>query len=94
MRSKIYNNIRKSEFNYIAFNLEFYFSSEFYKRLFIERLDSYIDEEFNKLYSKYKVFDERFFYMIKQVLAICLYHKIEKRGFYVIDLESNSEIKG
>lgn len=93
MRSLIYNNIRKSTFYFEINNLRLYFSSEFYKDLFISKLD-YIDQEFYKLASRYKILDERFYETLNEILTISLYKRVEKRGFYIINLKDNSEIKG
>lgn len=93
MRSLIYNNIKDSTFSFEINDLKLYFSSEFYLNLFQTRLN-YIDEEFYKISSRYKVFDERFYKTLTQIFTITLYKKIEKRGFYVIDLKTNEMIKG
>ncbi len=59
--------------------LNFYFSSEFYKRKFEREVDDYVNIESQKLKHKYGV-NVDYSYM----LAIALYRKIEKRGFHVL----------
>lgn len=73
----------KSNFN----GYEFYFSSEFYKYKFEERLTPYIMVENAKIKNKYGV---RIF--LHEVLAISLYKNIEKRGFRVVNCYTGDEI--
>ena len=83
MRSIVYNDISKSPFSYDLNELRFYFSSEFNKRRFIDGYQKYIEDETNKLESKYHV---KLNFNVE--LAIAFYKKIEKRGYKVIDSEN------
>ena len=75
----IYLFLEESKYisRYLVIN--FYFSSEFYKRKFEREVDDYINIETQKLKHKYGV-NVDYSYM----LAIALYRKIEKRGFHVL----------
>lgn len=83
----IYLNINESDYFFKHKGLIFYFSSEFYKKKFIDEIESYISTETLKLQGKYNMninFDLLF--------MISLYKKIEKRGFRVYDEENNKDI--
>lgn len=75
----VYLFLEESEYISRYLVLKFYFSSEFYKNKFEREVDDYINIESQKLKHKYGV-NVDFSYM----LAIALYHKIEKRGFHVL----------
>ena len=87
MRSIVYNDISKSDFNFEYGGLIFYFSSEFNKRRFIDGHKNYIDDETNKLENKYHTTIMR-----NRELAVAFYKKIEKRGFRVLDEMTRSLI--
>lgn len=74
----IYYDINDSDYIYEYKNYRFYFTSEVYKRKFIERLNDEINIETLKFYEKYKINVE-----IEDLIIIKLYQKIEKRGFKI-----------
>lgn len=74
----IYYNLDESIYIYKFKDLEFYFSSNFYKERFDDILTEYIKNETIKLESKYKCKLN-----IDYMLALNLYKQIEKRGFKV-----------
>lgn len=78
-RNGIELEIEESKYKYKYKNLTFYFSSRFYLRKFDNELKKYIDNETKKLYNKYKHNAD---YSI--LLAVALYKRIEKRGFYIL----------
>lgn len=84
--SKVYYNITESNYEYKYKDYSFIFSSEYYKKLFMEKLENFIEEEKRKLDYKYNANVE-----CKIVLMIELYRKIEKRGFLV--KYENKELK-
>ncbi len=80
---RVYQNIEESPIYYDYENFRFYFSSAFYRRNFKTRIDNYINEETYKIRNRYKIFNEKFFDLLKEVLLVSYYKKIEKRGFKV-----------
>lgn len=80
-------NLKESKFYYDFLGFRFYFSSQFYKEKFINECKTYVEVESLKIASKYKIP-----IVINRYLSIALYKKIEKRGFRVIDINSNEEI--
>lgn len=74
----IYYNINESDIfvNYLGF--EFYFSSDFNKKRFTERVNSYIINETMKLNCRYKISSD-----FSRFLSISFYKQIEKRGFRI-----------
>lgn len=87
MRTIVYNDINKSTFSYKVGELIFYFSSEFNKGRFINGYLKYIEDETNKLESKYHVQID-----LDVELMLSFYKKIEKRGYKVTD-ENGSIVK-
>lgn len=81
---KVFRNIEESNYNYSYKRFTFTFSSKFYINKFTKELNSYINNETNKL-SKYNLYLES-----DEFLALSLYKKIEKRGFLVIYNEEGS----
>ena len=80
-------NLNESEYYFKYKGLIFYFSSEFYKKKFVDNIQNYIENETFKLQVRYNInidFDVLF--------MISLYKKIEKRGFRVYDEENKKEI--
>lgn len=55
--------------------------------MFIKRLDSYIENETTRIYSKYEVPVSEF----DKFLAFSLYHKIEPKGTKIDELVSENE---
>lgn len=80
----VYQNIEESPFSYKYGEFEFFFSSQFYKKNFKKRVDSFILEETYKIKNRYKIKDEKFVANLKEVLLIAFYKKIEKRGFKIL----------
>lgn len=80
---RVYQNIEESPIYYDYENFRFYFSSGFYRRNFKTRIEAYINDETYKIRNRYKIFNEKFFDLLKEVLLISYYKKIEKRGFKV-----------
>lgn len=78
-RNGIELELEESKYTYTYKNLTFYFSSMFYLNKFNNELKKFIDNETKKLYNKYKHNAD---YSI--LLAVALYKRIEKRGFYVL----------
>ena len=74
----IYNNLAESTYDYTYHGITYYFSSDVYRRKFIDRLESFIDEELDKLSVRFKTTVEG-----DDVLAVKLYSSIEKRGFLI-----------
>lgn len=80
-------DIEKSEYTFLIDNLNFYFSSEFYKNKFINELSIYTSSECIKLKNKFRVnFSESLFF------AICLYKRIEKRGYFIKNLTTGQAL--
>ena len=79
----VYQNIEESPIFYQYENFKFYFSSQLYRRNFKNRIEEYLKEETYKIMNRYKVLNDRFFEILKEVLLISYYKKIEKRGFRV-----------
>lgn len=74
----IYNNINESTYFADVNNYRFYFSSPVYRKKFIFKLGSYIEENSNKLNLKFKTMIDS-----AELLTFALYTSIEKRGFRV-----------
>lgn len=81
-------NIKESKYIFVVDALMLYFSSNFNKERFISNYNTYLDEESIKLENKYKVNID-----LKRLLIVSFYKKIEKRGFYIVDINSRQEIK-
>lgn len=81
-------NIKESKYIFVVDALMLYFSSNFNKERFISNYNIYLDEESIKLENKYKVNID-----LKRLLIVSFYKKIEKRGFYIVDINSRQEIK-
>lgn len=78
MKSNVCYNLSKSNFYTTYKHYTFYFSSEFNKTRFETQINSYAENEILKLNARYGT-------MINAhvMVALQLYKKIEKRGFYV-----------
>lgn len=79
----VYQNIDDSPYYLEIENFTFYFSSAFYLRNFKLKLPGYLREEEYKMRNRYKIVNSKFFDLLKEVLMISLYKKIEKRGFKI-----------
>lgn len=84
--SKIYYNINESNIYYKLFDYTFYFSSEFNKKRFVEKVCHFIREEKYKIQSKYHVIYKMG--NIEIYLAFAFYKKIEKRGTKILDTKN------
>lgn len=82
-RVNVYQNIEESPIKYEYENFIFYFSSTFYQRNFSKRLESFLKEETYKLKNRYQIRNKNFINVLKEVLLISLYKRIEKRGFRI-----------
>lgn len=80
MKSNVCYNLYQSPYFTHYKKHTFYFSSQFNKERFDSRIDKYIENENNKINSKYLCEING-----SIVLALTLYRTIEKRGFYVIN---------
>ena len=83
----IYLDLEESTYFYRFGNYKFYFSSKLYRGNFIKRVEQGIKREKDKFECKYNVVvtNQIFF-------AFYIYATIEKRGFRVIDIDTNNEI--
>ena len=88
MYGEIYYNIEKSPHHFVYHDYDFYFSSSLNLNKFLKVVDSYIENEQEKLKSRYKVklTDDI-------VLAFSCYRKIEKRGFKVLKHGARIKLK-
>lgn len=89
METRIYNNLKDTRFILDTKRFKFYFSSEFNKRRYTERVFDFINIEIGKIIAKYKINELEFNKNINEYLQICFYKKIEKRGFLVYDKLNN-----
>lgn len=80
-------NLNESEYTFKYKGLIFYFSSEFYKRRYSEKVQDYVSNESLKIQVKYDL-NLNF----ELVFMLSLYKKIEKRGFRVYDEINKKEI--
>ena len=62
---------------------------------FKNRIEWYLKEETYKIMNRYKVLNDRFFEILKEVLLISYYKKIEKRGFrvYLNEVRYKEDVK-
>lgn len=79
MKSNVCYNLFNSPYHTQYKNYTFYFSSQFNKDRFDNKLQTFVDTEKLKLNSKYYTDIHS-----EIVLALTLYRLIEKRGFYVL----------
>lgn len=75
-------NLSLSDFNAVYYGLVFYFSSRSNMERFCETIDDAIEKRSKDFYDKYKMFVSNM-----QFLAILHYRFVERRGFYITDLE-------
>lgn len=80
----VFYNTSDSDIFFIYENLKLYFSSEFYKRKFIEELENYVRKEYTKIFNKYHIINNMDLYLV-----FSLYEKIEKRGYKIEDMDTN-----
>lgn len=74
----VYKDINESDYSFRYDEIEFYFSSNFYKEKFIKEHRDFIHNETMKLRVKFKcsVYAD-------EMILLLLYKRIEKRGFRV-----------
>lgn len=84
MRTKVYTDIKQSNYSYEYKRFKFYFSSMFYLAKFEKELYNYINIEGIKMNNKYRVMLDS-----DEYLSLSLYKNIEKRGFKVYYLVEN-----
>ena len=82
----IYLDLKESDYCLKIKGLSFFFSSEFYKKKFLNTYEKFIKNETLKFVLKYNIKINLDIYFL-----ITLYDKIEKRGFRVQD-ETGKEI--
>lgn len=87
-RNKIELDIKSSNYKYEYEDNIFFFSSELYLNKFITELPDYVYSESIKLKNKYKLNIS-----CNLFLAVSLYRKIEKRGFYIFNKIKKIQIK-
>lgn len=75
----VYNDINESNYSFKYDDIEFYFSSNFYREKFIKQYSDFLNQETIKLRLKYRCFIN-----CDLMILLLLYKKIEKRGFRVI----------
>lgn len=84
----VYNNINESPYSFKYDDIEFYFSSNFYREKYIKQYSEFLNQETIKLRLKYRCFINA-----DLMILLLLYKKIEKRGFKVLyknkELEEN-----
>jgi len=88
MYKTIYNDIKESRYKYQYGRLEFYFSSEYYLEKFRSNLNKIIKVETDKLKIK---FDCNI--IADEMIALSYYKNLEKRGYrvYIINSESGEK---
>lgn len=90
--NKVYYNFSNTPYYYEYNRYTFYFSSEFNRDRFAERVESYVADQKLKLQSKYHCS-----VYATSVIMLDLYRKIEKRGFRItkplgLDIKENYSI--
>lgn len=83
----IYLNLNESDYKTSIDQLTFYFSSKLYLQKFLRYVDSFIDNEANKLYNRYKINNNN-----KMYFMVAYYKRVEKRGFRIV-LNNKTELK-
>lgn len=86
---KSYLNIKDSDIFYRYLGFKFYFCSEKRRKMFIERLDFFTENETARMYAKYLVpFND-----LSLFLAFSLYHKIEPKATKIEQLLDGRTVK-
>lgn len=88
MRDPIYYNLLDTTYIHKIYNISLYFSSRFYLEKYKREAQAYIDKENLKLKIRYNCNIN-----VQKMLAISLYKKIEKRGFFAYDNTKEKELK-
>jgi YHS domain-containing protein len=79
LRPIIYRDLKKSPYKIIVNNIEFIFSSEFYKNKFKENVDNFIENFKLEFESRFQLKVD-----LKKYASIVYYTKVEKRGFLIV----------
>lgn len=87
-KAGIYLNLDESTYKTKKFGLSFYFSSMFYMEKFNKNVEKYVEIENIKFANKTKLVIN-----FSKLFAISYYQKVEKRGFRIIDIKTNKQIK-
>lgn len=87
-KNGIYNDLNESTYKMELLGVTFYFSSEFYLNKFKNNVMQFINQEKEKLFTRYSV--NLFMDGINLFFAISYYRKIEKRGIRIIDKAGNN----
>lgn len=80
MKSNVCYNLNKSNYYTQYSSYKFYFSSQFNKNRFDKQVQDFVTNENCKLKSRYNCEINA-----EIMLAISLYRKLEKRGFYILN---------
>ena len=86
-KNGIYNDLNESTYKMELLGVTFYFSSEFYLNKFKNNVINFINQEKEKLFTRYGV--NLFIDGINLFFAISYYRKVEKRGIRIIDKGGN-----
>lgn len=81
-------NIKESKYIYETDGLKLFFSSIFNLNRFKLNYEDYIKEETIKISNKFGLKLD-----MRKLLIVALYKKIEKRGFYILEIEHNKNIE-
>lgn len=88
-RNGIEYNLSISPYTIEKNGLTFYFSSKRNLKTFEDILKEYINLECEKLSKKYKMKIQAYSYgSLVNILAVVLYKRIEKRGFFILNTEN------
>lgn len=74
----VFLDISDSDIFYHVFDYKFYFSSNFYRKKFIDNVEEYVKKETKKLEVRYKAH-----FVHCEALYFLYYSQVEKRGFRV-----------
>ena len=88
MAAKVYNDIKDSNYYIELDKIKIYFSSEFNKERFLKGYEEFVKEENLKIQNKYGINIQANYYLL-----FSYYHKIEKRGFRIVNKLTGAEIK-
>lgn len=80
-------NLKESSYYIDLFGLRFFFSSEFYKEKFRKNVKEYVNLEAMKICNRYKIP-----IVLNRYLAISYYKRLEKRGFRILEINTDEEI--
>ena len=87
-KNGIYNDLNESTYKMELLGVTFYFSSEFYLNKFKNNVINFINQEKEKLFTRYGV--NLFIDGINLFFFFFYYRKVEKRGIRIIDKGGNN----